>query len=37
MVKNLLLFVFPAEAGIHIIYIALDSRLCGNDNLIVML
>jgi len=34
MLKSLSLFVIPAEAGIHIIDIAVGSRLCGNENLI---
>ena len=33
MDKNLPLLVIPAEAGIYVFGIILDSRLCENDNL----
>ena len=36
MVKNLLPYVIPAEAGIQWVAIVLDFRFCGNDKLKVL-
>jgi hypothetical protein len=37
MVRNLSLFVIPAEAGIHLSDIVLDSRLCRDFSGVICL